>query len=227
MRARIEEGIVYSPYSYTPRAGDRTFAGFLFETLTKFASKTALICGQEKVTYSELREKVWRCAAGFRRLGVDRNDRVYVHLANSIETFIAMCSVPLVGASLVSSDIMWQEDDIVDKIDRAGATAVLTDAGHVEMFARIISRCNVQVYYLAQSRPGVFIFRQKAFAVGVKRFGFDDVSEFSRNDEILNKDEKFGSGDCTLVKWTTGTTGQPKGAEYSEERFLRLNSCLV
>ncbi|KAL1473827.1 hypothetical protein MTO96_038444, partial [Rhipicephalus appendiculatus] len=99
---------------------------------------------RQKVTYSEVREKVRRCAAGFRRQGVDKGDRVYVHLANSIEAFIAMCSVPLVGASLVSSDIMWQEDDIVDKIDRAGATAVLTDAGHVEIFARIISRCNVK-----------------------------------------------------------------------------------
>ncbi|KAL1428729.1 hypothetical protein MTO96_016944 [Rhipicephalus appendiculatus] len=152
-----------------------------------------------------------RCAAGFRRQGVGKGDRVYVHFANSVETFVAMCSVPLTGASLVSSDIMWQEDDIIDKIDRAGANAVLTDADHVEMFARIISRCNVK----------------KAFVAGGKRSGFSDVSEFSQNDELLNEDETCDSGDCTFVKWTTGTTGAPKGAEYSEKRFVRMISCLA
>ncbi|KAL1428717.1 hypothetical protein MTO96_016932 [Rhipicephalus appendiculatus] len=88
---------------------------------------------------------------------------------------------------------------------------VLTDADHVEMFARIISRCNVK----------------KAFVVGEKRSGFMDVSEFSSNDELLNEDETFDSGDCTFVKWTTGTTGAPKGVEYSEERFVRLTLCLA
>lgn len=206
MRARIEGGIVYSPYTFTPRAENQTFGGFLSETLTACEPKTALMCGEDRVSYSNLREKVWRCTAGFRRQGVGKGDRVYVHFTNSIETFVAVCSLPLTGASLVSSDIMWREDDIVDKIERAGATAVLTDGDHVEMFARILSRCNVK----------------KAFVVGEKRSGFKDVSEFSQKNELLDDDETFDSGDCTFVKWTTGTTGAPKGVEYSEERFVRM-----
>ncbi|XP_037268098.2 uncharacterized protein LOC119159443 [Rhipicephalus microplus] len=205
MKARIEDGIVYSPYPYIPLAKDGTLYGFLMEALTAHGSKTALICGQDKVTYINLRDKLRCCASGFRRQGIGKGDRVYVHFGNSIENFVALCSIPLTGASLVTSDIMWREDDIGDKIERSGATHVLTDASHAEMFARIITSSNIK----------------KAFLVGEKRPGFNSVSEIIENEELLPHESEFETGGCTFVKWTTGTTGAPKGAEYSEERLLR------
>lgn len=211
MRARIEAGIVYSPYTYSPLAYDGTLYGSLMERLTAHVSTTALICGRDKLTYSELRDKLQRCASGFHRRGIGKGDRVFVHIDNSIESFVAVCSVPLTGATLVSSDILWRENDIIDKIERSGATHVLTDASHIEMFTRIINRCNIK----------------KVFVVGEKRYGFNSVFEFVGNDESLNENEKFDYGDCIFVEWTTGTTGASKGVEYREERFLRQISCVA
>lgn len=211
MRARIEAGIVYSPYTYSPLAYDGTLYGSLMERLTAHGSTTALVCGHDKLTYSELRDKLQHCAIGFHRRGIGKGDRVFVHIDNSIESFVAVCSVPLTGATLVSSDILWRENDIIDKIERSGATHVLTDASHIEMFTRIINRCNIK----------------KVFVVGEKRYGFNSVFEFVGNDESLNENEKFDYGDCIFVEWTTGTTGASKGVEYREERFLRQISCVA
>ncbi|KAH7963396.1 hypothetical protein HPB52_020904 [Rhipicephalus sanguineus] len=63
----------------------------------------------DQVTYSELRDKLRRCAAWYRSQGVRKDDRVFIHIGNSIESFIAVCSVPLTGATFVSSDCMWSE----------------------------------------------------------------------------------------------------------------------
>ncbi|KAH8041793.1 hypothetical protein HPB51_017915 [Rhipicephalus microplus] len=143
------------------------------------------ICGQDKVTYINLRDKLRCCASGFRRQGIGKGDRVYVHFGNSIENFVALCSIPLTGASLVTSDIMWRE--------------VVFVPGN--SFASLIAL--------------------KAFLVGEKRPGFNSVSEIIENEELLPHESEFETGGCTFVKWTTGTTGAPKGAEYSEERLLR------
>ncbi|KAH6928110.1 hypothetical protein HPB50_012079 [Hyalomma asiaticum] len=72
MKARIEEGIVYSPYPYTPLAKDGRLYGFLMERLTAHGSKTALICGQDKLTFCELRDKLRRTSAGFNRQGLGK-----------------------------------------------------------------------------------------------------------------------------------------------------------
>ncbi|KAH7963397.1 hypothetical protein HPB52_020905 [Rhipicephalus sanguineus] len=111
MRARIEAGIVYSPYTYSPLAYDGALYGSLMERLTAHGSTTALVCGHDKLTYWELRDKLQHCAAGFHRRGIGKGDRVFVHIDNSIESFVAVCSVPLTGATLVSSDIMWREGE--------------------------------------------------------------------------------------------------------------------
>ncbi|KAH6939571.1 hypothetical protein HPB50_019544 [Hyalomma asiaticum] len=67
------------------------------------------ICGAETLTYWELRDKIQHCAAGFRRKSIGKGDRVYVHIANSIESFVAVSGVISTGATFVSSDIMWRE----------------------------------------------------------------------------------------------------------------------
>lgn len=142
---------MYSPYPYIPLAKDGTLYRFLMERLTVHGSKAALICGPNKLTFFELWDKVRRCAAGLRRQGIGKGDRVYVHVGNSIESFVAMCSIPLTGATLVSSDIMWKEDEIIDKMGRSSTTHVLTDEDRLYMFARIICRCNVKSWQTACS----------------------------------------------------------------------------
>ncbi|KAL3194681.1 hypothetical protein MRX96_045992 [Rhipicephalus microplus] len=166
-RARIEAGVVHSPYPYNPRAHDASAYGLLWDKLASHGSKTALICGDEKLTYGELREKVLHSAAKFRRQGIGKGDRLYVHIGNSIDSFVAVCSVPLTGASLVSSDIMWREDDIVDKIEKSNATHVLTDVIYAEMFARITNRCKIK----------------KTFLVGERRSGLDSGLGLCNNNE--------------------------------------------
>ncbi|KAH7967296.1 hypothetical protein HPB49_023926 [Dermacentor silvarum] len=204
MRARIEAGVVHSPYPYCPPVHDTSFYGFLMERLLTHGCKTALICGHDKVTYLELRDKLRLCAAWYRRQGIGKGDRVYVHVDNSIESFVAVCGVPLTGATLVSSDCLWSEGEILDKIKMAAVTHVLTDENHAEMFTRIKKSCNIKDMFL----------------VGQKKPGFTSVCEFNDEHQEPFDDKELLAGGSQFVGWTTGTTGAPKCVQWTESLFL-------
>lgn len=174
------------------------------ERLLTHGCKTALICGHDKVTYLELRDKLRLCAAWYRRQGIGKGDRVYVHVDNSIESFVAVCGVPLTGATLVSSDCLWSEGEILDKIKMAAVTHVLTDENHAEMFTRIKKSCNIKDMFL----------------VGQKKPGFTSVCEFNDEHQEPFDDKELLAGGSQFVGWTTGTTGAPKCVQWTESLFL-------
>lgn len=174
------------------------------ERLLTHGCKTALICGHDKVTYLELRDKLRLCAAWYRRQGIGKGDRVCVHVDNSIESFVAVCGVPLTGATLVSSDCLWSEGEILDKIKMAAVTHVLTDENHAEMFTRIKKSCNIKDMFL----------------VGQKKPGFTSVCEFNDEHQEPFDDKELLAGGSQFVGWTTGTTGAPKCVQWTESIFL-------
>ncbi|KAL1421028.1 hypothetical protein MTO96_004385 [Rhipicephalus appendiculatus] len=103
------------------------------------------ICGPDQVTYLELRDKLRHCVAWYRSQGVHKGNRVFVHVGNSIESFVAVCSVPMTGATFVSSECLSSEGEVVNKMKQAAITHVLTDDSYADMFARIMKYCDIKV----------------------------------------------------------------------------------
>ena len=66
---------------------------FLEESAKRLPPKVALICGPERLTYSEIEEKANRIAGVLRQLGVQRQDRVAIFLENTAEAVIAMFGI--------------------------------------------------------------------------------------------------------------------------------------
>ncbi|XP_077517153.1 uncharacterized protein LOC144127989 isoform X2 [Amblyomma americanum] len=210
MRARIEGGVVHSPYADCPPLDGTSTSAFLMERLLRHGSKTAVLCGHEKLTYLELRERLQLCAVKLQREGVGPGARVYAHVGNSISSLVAVCSIPLTGATLVTSDCMLPEDEILDRAARAAATHVLTDAGHAGQFSRVEGRCKIKGFLLLdESGPG-----------------FRNASSLYSGDDLSSQDLDFTTaGCCRFVNWSTGTTGAAKCVEIPESRFLRQIVC--
>ncbi|KAM7308958.1 4-coumarate--CoA ligase-like 6 [Ixodes scapularis] len=101
--ARIEDGIVYSPFPEHPPAEISMFEA-VRRCLIKHGDKTALIIDDEKITHSEMLSMFRRFAVGFQMQGVRPADRVFVHLENSVESFVALYSVIFAGGVVILSD---------------------------------------------------------------------------------------------------------------------------
>lgn len=100
MKARIEDGVVYSPYPDI-EIPVLSFYALVAEQLQINPDNLALVDAKLSLTRSELLVRLQRYAAGFRRHGVLPGDRVCVHLSDSVENLVAMYGCAIAGATLV------------------------------------------------------------------------------------------------------------------------------
>ncbi|MEC1259299.1 (2,3-dihydroxybenzoyl)adenylate synthase [Bacillus swezeyi] len=75
-----------------------TFGGMLRERADKHGSRIAITCEDTHLSYKELDERVDLLAAGFLRLGIQKEDRVVVQLPNIIEFFEVCFALFRIGA---------------------------------------------------------------------------------------------------------------------------------
>lgn len=78
---------------------------FLHKSFERSAARvpdaTALVCGQQRLTYRELDQRADRIAAALRQRGVLRGDRVAIHLGNQIETVVSILGALKAGAAFM------------------------------------------------------------------------------------------------------------------------------
>ncbi len=86
--------------------------------------------GRSVVTYGELRERVGRCAAYLRKVGIKSDDRVAGFLPNCIEAVVAMLATTSLGAiwSSCSPDFGFQ--GAVDRFGQIGPRLLFTADGY-------------------------------------------------------------------------------------------------
>lgn len=204
--ARIEDGIVYSPFPEHPPAEISMFEA-VRRCLIKHRDKTALIIDDEKITHSEMLSMFRKFAVGFQRQGVRPADRVYVHLENTVESFVALYSVIFAGGVVILSDPELTMDEIVLRMKYGNASHVLSSSKDCHKFKKIKEEMNLK----------------SIFVVG-KSEGCTSTSEFT----TLNEKE-FQEVPLTDVKkelaaliYTSGTTGISKVVEATQYSFVTV-----
>nr|XP_037287125.1 long-chain-fatty-acid--CoA/3-oxocholest-4-en-26-oate--CoA ligase-like [Rhipicephalus microplus] len=100
MKARIQDGVVYSPFPSTDIPSCSAYT-VIEEALSRNPERVAFIEGSIKTTKAELLALMKRFAVGFQQQGIGPGDRVCAHLRNSLENLAAMYGCIFTGATLV------------------------------------------------------------------------------------------------------------------------------
>ncbi len=87
--------------------------------------------GDEQLTYDELRDRVARCAAGLRRRGVEKGDRVAAYIPNVPEAVIAMLACASIGAIWSSCAPEFGIQSVVDRVKQIDPKVLITIDGYV------------------------------------------------------------------------------------------------
>ena len=169
----------------------------------------ALICGNTRLTWRQTIERSARIAAGFRKLGLRRGDRVALLLGNRIEFPLILFAAAHEGLVTVLLSTRQQKPEIA---------YVLTDCG-----AKIL----VHEAALAERLPA-----PNDVPEVVHRIAIDDDPRRSRFAEIAEHAPaaapvEVGEEDTAMILYTSGTTGKPKGAMLAHCNIIHSSMIFV
>ncbi|MBC3843031.1 amino acid adenylation domain-containing protein [Streptacidiphilus sp. 4-A2] len=160
------------------------------------ADRTALVCGEDQLTYAELNGRANRLARTLVDRGVRRGDLVGVALDRSIDLVVALLAVLKAGAAYVPIDPAFPAERIRLVIDSAEPKLVVTPAAPPANLA---------------AWPGL--------CLGIDRAPAEDSADVTNADvtnaDVTNLDIDVDADDLAYVIYTSGSTGRPKGVEVS------------
>lgn len=186
------------------QARDITLAALFERSYQVFADRIAVTDGGAEMTYAELGVRAHRLAAGLRRLGLRRGDRIAILSPPSRAYVEAYAAAARLGVTVVALNTGMHVDGLAWCIDKAAPAAVFVAGAHANVSDRLGDRCSsVRDWILIDSS------------------GYDRLLD---NDRL---DAPWPTGDdIHNVLFTSGTTGRPKGAMISQSaaatRGLRL-----
>jgi long-chain acyl-CoA synthetase len=164
----------------------------LLDTAAKEGPHPALRMDEAALSYDEFREAALRVAAGLRSRGVEPGDRVGMVLPNVLSFPVVFYGALLAGAAVVPMNPLLKAREI---------EYYLTDSG-----ARLI------VAGTQSAEPAA----EAAAAVGVDSVTVDlAMPREVMADEGLDAPVERADSDTAVILYTSGTTGQPKGAELT------------
>src|SRR6202049_1980770 len=124
------------------RFGDRVVPAFcerpksIWAMVADAASKNpdgeALVCGDRRLTWREVAQQSARVAAGLRKLGLQRGDRVALLLGNRIEFVWTLCGAASLGLVTVVLSTRQQKPEIAYVLTDSGARLLIHETGLVD-----------------------------------------------------------------------------------------------
>jgi long-chain acyl-CoA synthetase len=159
---------------------------FLENSARLYPEKTALVDGERRFTYLELDQQSNRLARAFLSRGVERGDRIVIHLENSAEAVVAIFAALKAGAVFVPAHPSAKAERIGYLLKNCGASMLVTGA---EKLGSILES-------LETKPKATLVDREVLAATGMSS---DSLPRRSID------------ADLAAVIYTSGSTGKPKG----------------
>lgn len=160
----------------------------------------------ERVSYQAWFRAVARLAAEFRARGVAKGDRVAIAMRNLPEWPVAFFATTTLGAICVPLNAWWTGPELAFGLANSGTKLLVCDA---ERWDRIASH-RAEFPELET----VLVSRSAGEPEGAKRL--EDIigspHDYASLPEAELPDEDIAPDDEATIFYTSGTTGQPKGA---------------
>jgi long-chain acyl-CoA synthetase len=160
------------------------------------------------LTYDALWDSVRAVAAGFRRLGIVKGDRIVLCLGNGPEFIISFYATWLLGATVVPVYPALTERELAPQAADAAPRVIVAGTAAAAVAAVVASRLGIPLVLAGGSK--------EALPAGSLSFG-DLLREDGREISTAPVDPE---SDVATLLYTGGTTGAPKGAMLTHRNLV-------
>lgn len=167
-------------------------------TASKHGDRPAVRLGDTVVTYSQLQERAQRVATLLTQRGVGPGDRVGLVLPNVLEFPVLFYGALSIGAVVVPMNPLLKGREVQYYLEDSGASVVFAWKD-----------------VAAEAGKGAIEVGIECITVDPETFT-DDLAAFEPTTEVVSRAED----DTVVLLYTSGTTGQPKGAELTHFNMI-------
>jgi long-chain acyl-CoA synthetase len=165
---------------------------FLQESARRFPEKTAIVCGERRLTFREVDAAAARLASTLRARGVGRGDRVVLFLDNSPETVVGLFGVLKAGGVFSVVNPGTKLDKLAYILNNCTARAILTEP-----------RLKPMAEEAAKGAPSVAFTLAAPFEGPAAEPGAPGIDL-----------------DLAMIVYTSGSTGFPKGVMMTHRNIV-------
>ena len=212
---------------------EATIGQLLSGTASRFPDRPAVVFREQDIrwTWREFAEEVDVLAAGLASTGIGRGDRVGIWSPNRVEWLLTQFATARIGAILVNVNPAYRLAELEYALNKSGCCALITaesfkTSKYVEMLQALapeLAQCapgqlraarlpelRLIVRMCDTSMPGMTTFSDLIEAGRVARETID----------VAAIDATLSSADPINIQFTSGTTGNPKGATLTHRNVV-------
>jgi long-chain acyl-CoA synthetase len=178
---------------------------FLEQSARRSPDKTALVCGNRRLTYLDIEEQSNRLAHALIAQGVRPGDRVAVYLENTVESVVSIFATLKAGAVFLVVNPTTKTEKLAFILNDCRVVVLITDARRCPD----VQFCGTQTPFLksifvaGDDAAGQVIGRRSCISLTntLHRSDLQSQAPFKRRIDI----------DLAALIYTSGSTGRPKG----------------
>ena len=177
---------------------------FLMVTSAIAPERTAIVFEEKRFTFGELQERSSRLANALAAMGLQKGDKLAlleVNCNHCVEVYFACAKL---GVVYVPLNFRARSDELAYMIQNAEAKVLMVGPRYLDLVQeiRLQAPCLQHVVSLAGATKGIR--------------GYEDLLQEASADDPFTE---IADEDLTILMFTAGTTGQPKGVMLAHQNF--------
>ena len=189
-------------------AWEKSLGEFLREAADRSPNKVFVEITGQQITYAQMYQRALQAAGMFRSLGIGHGDRVCLFLPNCAEFLYSWFGLSLLGAISVPINTAYKRGETAYILNNAEAKALVA---HESLL--------LVAQEAAELAPSV----EHRLAVGIQGSPSEGWLEFASCLAAASADAAdtvVSSQDISMLVYTSGTTGNPKGVQVTHQMYV-------
>lgn len=197
---------------------NKTLGDYFDATVKKYPAKEAIICGEDRITFSEFADKANALAGGLLDLGIGKKDMVSVQLPNWPEFCYLQVALGKIGAMISPLHMVYRERELLSMLTFCETRVLIVCSEYKEYeYAKTIK----EIWPKLPNLKHVIVLGND---VPEGMISFDDLFSVKAVDARGKlKGISVDPNDLFYLNFTSGTEGSPKGFLHTHNTIL---SCM-